>query len=412
MKCELSLKINIDSVIAFIFALSPFLQMYRVPGIGTNLEFTLVLCLGGLFAFYIFLKQRKYNVQTMIKTILICMFIYCCLNLLLITDRYIYRPSSTSFVAIFFYFLVLSVCMFVFKRERARQSYFSYVVKISVFMSFVVFIQTLLYYLIGTTITNNRAFLLPFQQFFDKSVVDYVETTGLVFGRLFRPSAFFLEPAHFSQYCSIGLICSLWKTKKLLNWRSILISMGMLATTSGLGLLCVILLWGLKIFVDGDALTQKRFIKIVVATFSLIVIFCALFVLSDSFQRSVLRIVIASDGYNSAIMGRLWSVVFLENLTGKDLVFGMGFHNRPTYGSDNIPYYMTGIVQLFYCEGLLGGFIFLCLYFSMMFKSYRLKELLPFYILVAYLPFLVGSSNLGMFTLIQYIPFLYVKKTS
>ena len=145
------------------------------------------------------------------------MFIYCNLNLLLVQDQYIYKPSTTNFTGIFFNFLILVICALVFKKEAARKKYFNYVVYISVFMSVVVVLQTLLYYTTGITVSTDRSFLLPFQQFFVKGVVETLQACKWVFGTLYRPSAFFLEPAHFSQYCTIGLTYCLWEKEKLLK---------------------------------------------------------------------------------------------------------------------------------------------------------------------------------------------------
>ena len=412
MNVRISLKLNFGCIIALIFALSPFLQLYTVPGIGTNMEFSLVFSLGGLYAIYYFLKKPKNKSIALVVPIMTCMFMYCNFNLLLIPDRHIYNLWGTSFIGIFFNFLILAICVIDFKNENTRHKYFEYVVKISVFMSVVVAFQALIYYTTGSTITPDRTFLLPFKAFFTNGAKLTQETGLWVFGPLYRPSAFFLEPAHFSQYCSIGLAYSLWKSKKLLNWASIAITIGIIITTSGLGLLCIILMWGTKLFINGDSLTRKRISRLVGVSLLITVISGGLFVFSDSFQRSVLRIINASDGFNSAIMGRLWSVAYLENFTETELLFGMGYKNIPTYYiNGTLAYvYMTGIVQLFYCEGILGGSIFIICYFLMLLKSYKRKAFLPLYILILYLPFLICSDNLGFLTLIEFIPFLYINE--
>ena len=412
MKVQTFLKLNLGSIIALIFALSPFLQLYIVPGIGTNLEFSLVLLLGGLYAIYYFFKSPKNKSKTLVKPIMTCMFIYCNLNLLLVPERHIYNTWTTSFLGIFFNFLILAICVIDFENENTRYRYFDYVVKISVFMSVVVAVQALVYYTTGSTITADRTFLLPFKSFFISGARLSQETGLWSYGPLYRPSAFFLEPAHFSQYCSIGLTYSLWKSKKLLNWTSIAITLGIIITTSGLGLLCIILMWGTKLYINGDSLTRKRLMKLVGVSLLITVILGSLFVFSDSFQRSVLRITNASDGFNSAIMGRLWSVAYLESFSEKELLFGMGYKNIPTYYfNGTLAYvYMTGLVQLFYCEGILGGSIFIICYFLMLLKSYKRKAFLPLYILILYLPFLICSDNLGFLTLIEFIPFLYINK--
>lgn len=67
-------------------------------------------------------------------------------------------------------------------------------------------------------------------------------TTGAVEG-MYRPCAFFLEPAQYSQYCTIGLGSCLF-THRPKTKNALFISLGIFASTSGMGFVSVFAIWG------------------------------------------------------------------------------------------------------------------------------------------------------------------------
>lgn len=400
-----------DKYIALVFALSPFLTNYIITifGRGFNPEFFMVLILGGLYGMNNFLGRNRRKVKSIAIPMWILMGIYIVLNQLLGFGRYIYNSSNTNMFSIISFLIILMIGIQVFYKDKACAYYYDITEKIAIFMSAVVIIQVVAYYTAGSTITADRSFLMPFPSLFTSGVKKYLAVGKWVMNGFFRPSAFFLEPAHFSQYCIIGLVCSLVKENKLFNITAMFISAGIILTTSGLGIVTVVLIWFSFLYVNSEGISRKRMKRIFIGTALLIVVAFFLYNYVEVFRAAVIRITVGSGGETSAIEGRIKNAVLLNRLSTMERVFGMGYKNIPLVGTvDDTTYYVTGIIELLYCQGILGTAIFLACYVFMLIKAFKAKKNRPFYILIAYLPFLFGSSNLSMLTLIQYIPFLYI----
>lgn len=399
----------VKRIIALIFALSPFLQHYNFPVIGKNIEYLLILFLGGSYALFAILTRNPYKrEEKFIGTpIMIIMGLYCIIHHFMGTSL-IYKPGTTNIRNIISFFSVLTICVVIFKDAQIREYYYRFTELIAVLMAFVVGIQVVIYYVFGNPISIDRSFLFPFQDLFTEGVKYSLSMSEMVIGGLFRPSAFFLEPAHYSQFCTIGLVSSLVRKKTLFNVHAVIISIGIVLTTSGIGILTTGMIWCAFIYINCDKLTRKKMLRILIGTMAFLIITIGLFYLSGSFRSAISRIFKGTEGHNSAIMGRLQNAEFIGKLNGRELLWGTGYKNMPTYGPLEVQYYMTGIVELIYCQGIIGTSLFLMCYLQMIIKSYISKSILPLYILFAYVPYLLGSSNLVMMTLIQYIPFLYI----
>lgn len=405
---------NFDNFIALVFALVPFTQLYKIPGVGTNVAFTSVLIFGALYIIYSFSSKRSIGSMdsscAITLPVWLLMFVYCVLHLMFFPPKEIFNKLSGSYTSIASQFIFLLVCIIVFTNKEARKHYVKYIEIIAMAMTFVVAFQQLFYFFTGSSITTDRAFLLPFKDYFIDSVKYSVNGSLMVINGLFRPSAFFLEPAHYSQFCLIGLATALANSTKLFDKKAIIISIGIVLTTSGVGVVSTIVMWALRFTVDGKKFSDKTLARIAVGSLLLIVVFLGLIALSDSFKMAIMRLFVSSGGHRSAFEGRLGSRSFLNELDPLELLIGMGYKNIPTYGPNNVAYYMTGIIELIYCQGLFGTFIFLTMYVYMMLKSFKNKALVPLYALIVYIPYLLGSANLVILSLAQYIPLLYLER--
>lgn len=403
-------KLNIEKIIAFIFSISYFLSLYNVPGTNINAGYFPLLFI--LFIFLLFKqKKTKYVIKNLAWKLYIFMGLYLIMNHLFIERTIIFDSSATNTTRVISLLLFIFMFMKAFGRNDKIVNYYIYYVEnVTIVMCTIVLIQCIFFYIFGTSITYDRSFLLPFKSFFDQGTKVYVESTPMVINGVFRPSSFFLEPAHFSQYCSIGLASILIKQKSLLNKKAIYISICMVLTTSGLGIACVAFLWMISLLINEKGITERKIIRIIIGIFLALIAFIVAFTFSKSFQSSVIRIFVPSNGYNSGIEGRLWSRSFLESLLGKELIFGMGFKNIPVYGKNKIPYYMTGIIEMFYCQGIIGFSIFILFLILMIINTKKHFNNRGFIILSIFLPFFVCSSCLNATTLCGYLPYLYIYK--
>lgn len=166
------------------------------------------------------------------------------------------------------------------------------------------------------------------------------------FSGLYRPSALFLEPSHFSQYCIFALISTLFPahgTQPNMK-KAFAIGLGCILTTSGMGI-------GLTagVFTWYVILNRQRFDKKILNIIQLIpVLIIVLFLLSrtEFFQTALQRVFSTVEGYN-AISGRIhnWDDA-IGSMHGNLLWFGYG-------DSQTYRLYLTGLADTIYKYGVM-----------------------------------------------------------
>lgn len=166
------------------------------------------------------------------------------------------------------------------------------------------------------------------------------------FSGLYRPSALFLEPSHFSQYCIFALISALFPahgTQPNMK-KAFAIGLGCILTTSGMGI-------GLTagVFAWYVILNRQRIDKKILNIMRLIpVLVIALLILSrtEFFQIALQRIFSTVEGYN-AISGRThnWDDA-IGSMHGNLLWFGYG-------DSQTYRLYLTGLADTIYKYGVM-----------------------------------------------------------
>lgn len=207
-----------------------------------------------------------------------------------------------------------------------------------------VVIQTVAYYLL-----NWRIQYLPqvfVHQQFHESYIFREE------GGLFRPSALFLEPSHFAQYCCFAILSVLFPSDGEADLeRAIVIAAGCVLTTSGMGiaLTCGIAVWYFvaEYLVSGKIKTYRP--KQILLAALIFVVSVVLVCLLPFVRTALQRVFSTVDGYN-AIIGRLglWKL--------KDAIGTMEFVPLLVgYGSSaEYEYYLTGLADTIYKYGLVG----------------------------------------------------------
>lgn len=407
MICKLT--INQKKIFAFIFALSPILSLYKIPLLEMNLCFVTywILMLYSVFMNYVKGVYRDNKTKSIIWLMTIIMFLYIIITYFRKSPEAIISYSTSNFFNIISLLMFIAFMVLTFYDLEIRAYYIDYVKDIAIMMSICVVLQYVMYYILKFDFNNDRGFLLPMRSLvFDPQ--HYLDVSMTVYNGLFRPSALFLEPAHFSQYCSIGLACLLLEEEKRVNSKTILVSVGMIMTTSGIGVLTVIFLWVYVYLLNMDTVSRRRMIETAGGILCVLVVFIILISTSDFFIQTMNRLLPSQGG--TAIKGRIWSIKYVLDLAGLDRVFGMGYKNIPINYNTGYQMYMTAIVELLYCQGIVGTVLFALLYMQMMIKAHIYKEKRCMMILVLVIPYLLGTSFLQMMTIGQYIPFLYVRR--
>lgn len=219
-----------------------------------------------------------------------------------------------------------------------------------------------------------------------------VITTGIGKSEtLYRPSAFFLEPSHLAEYCIIALAVCLFNEKPDKK-SALVISVGILLSTSGIGILSVFGMW-IYWFVKKS---QRRIIddlpKIIAGIIAVGIVFLALNQF-ESFRVVISRFTGQSEtGYN-AIHGRFfWWDTYFKNFTFTDLFWGFGYSSLPDV-------YFTGMMTQLYAYGILGLSLFIIALIVQFIKSKYSNRVL----ILIYFALLFGANLTGFISLIFYI---------
>ncbi len=218
------------------------------------------------------------------------------------------------------------------------------IIGLSVVASLIIIVQTILYYTL-----NYYWSVVPLSWFKPElqegyASLKYSQTS--VIG-LFRPSAFFLEPSHFSQYCLVGLAFSLFDNTLSSVKKAVIIALGLVLSTSGIGIVYGAVLFVIYFFARG-ILNKKNFKYLVFGCVAIIIFY---FVLDKIGVVDLLKIRFASTGKNSGILGRLGDLKYVfYDFSFRDFLIGRGYGGALTNESNFLPAFFRWIYQL----GLIG----------------------------------------------------------
>lgn len=211
---------------------------------------------------------------------------------------------------------------------------------------------------------------LPYLPLYNPEYNIYYKTAYLV--PKHRPTSFFLEPSHFSRYASLILPFILMaltyeKRKTFPLFQAILLTVGILLSTSSIGMALTMISWSLFFFLNLKDLFMRKGIKIFALSG---IIFTASVVALVMFMPSV-RFTINRSlnfGSGSAFEARLGSVLYLFDANNNilRLVFGNGYGSVP---EQNV--WMADIVYILYGTGVIGIACIFLLYLNLLFKKYK-----------------------------------------
>lgn len=172
---------------------------------------------------------------------------------------------------------------------------------------------------------------------------------GSIYQGMYRPSAFFLEPSYFAQYCSVGVLSLLFPgrmnhpTVRLLL--ALFVTLGCVLTSSGMGIaICASIFCLYVLFTPSprERRVKRVFIFLLVAAVAF-----AVLMQFDFFYNSVMRIFDEVNGSNAfAARFQNWEKV-IGALTPEQLWLGKGIESLPGC-------YITGLMKLILYFGLLG----------------------------------------------------------
>ena len=198
------------------------------------------------------------------------------------------------------------------------------------------FIQVLSFYILHITIQYIPRDLI-YEEYRNSWVFNSVSG-------LYRPSALFLEPSHFSQFCIFALISTLFPHNGIVNKkRAMIIGAGCVLTTSGMGIALTVGVVAWYIFLNRERLDRK--ILIILKWIPVGIIGLLILSRMSFFQTALQRVFSNVEGYN-AISGRThnWDDA-IGSMKGQLLWLGYG-------DSYNYRWYLTGLADSIYKYGV------------------------------------------------------------
>lgn len=346
-----------DKVCALVLALAPLLQHYK--GIVQNAGFTVLLLITPILFLRTFykLKGGLINKKCFFAIIPLIIFYF---YTILIRDFNVMRLG---------YVLLLSWIFICVSNGSINISYFfKCATKIAILATIAIIIQFIAHNILGRTIDFRPLSLLVTQQnIWVRNSVNFG-----VAGYMFRPSGFFLEPSHFFLYSfPIITVLLLSVNRDKTNLRTALfISLGLLLTTSGMGIAVLAGLWTLYFLVYKKAndYTLNNILKIisvrsVVIVLLLIIVFFFAYQ-SIPFIQSAVDRVFYEDETNNAIEGRVRLVKdYVSSITGRAVWFG-----TPISELDDLDFNIPGFFATYIKWGIFGLLFSYWFYLQGLFK--------------------------------------------
>ena len=222
---------------------------------------------------------------------------------------------------------------------------------------------------------------------------------------MFRPASLFIEPAHFAQYIGISLSYCLYKHKEQHKKADMIISLiftiALLMSTSGIGLFCIIISWGIYL---AAFLKRRKSKKAVIYSMIAIAIAAALIPLltrQEFAQIAIRRLMSTESNSNSAFYGRSDGYSKFISQSFIRLLFGNGI-NYIEPGD----VYFTSLSMLLMRVGIVGTIIYGASYLQSLYKNKGASIwLIPVIIVIGIAAGVYDFANLAFYLTIGFSRF-------
>lgn len=346
----------VDKICALVFALAPLLQHYK--GLVENAGFTVLIFITPILLLRTFSKLLEGTVEKRSFFAIVPLILF-----------YLYTLFIRDFNAMRLGYVLLLIWVFIcISNGSINISYFFKIAtKIAVLATIIIIFQFITHYLFGRTFDFRPLSLLVSQ---DVIWVKTAETYGLE-GYLYRPSGFFLEPSHFFLYTfPIVTVLLLSDVREKKNIRTaVFLSLGLLLSTSGMGIAVMFSLWLLYFAVyrkndSSKAVIAKLFSVRNVVIFLLFMIMAYLaYRWLPIIQNTVNRVFIQEEGTTNAIDGRVrLAQEYARGISGKAVWIG-----TPNVVRD-LDFNLSGFFATYIKWGIFGLFFSYWFYVQGLFK--------------------------------------------
>ena len=332
----------IDMIFGFLLALTPILQHYK--GIGVNAGFTVLILLWPWAMLKLAMNYRELKPA----------------NIGIVLGLVVFMVYKEVIHGVSLFGLAYAVVMIVYFLAAAcgginLKKIVSAAAKIAMVASILICVQYVCYYILQFHLQ-----LVPTQLLLPESEIWVAGAqTGVIGvtghrGDLYRPSAFFLEPSHMYLYLFPQLMLVLLASGMDRNRlkKAVLFSVGILLTTSGMGLVTVVCAWLLFIAfynpVDKSFAFKNFFRKQNLLLMLAFAVCAVIAIVTVPFVRAaVMRFLDTSSG--GAIAGRTRRAFgLLATMSGTQWLVGV------TANVSHIDFNLPGFVATLYKFGVVG----------------------------------------------------------
>ena len=281
--------------------------------------------------------------------------------------------SFSSFITVFLRIIYYSILIYV-----AYQHFnIDYALKIAINLA----ILFSLYALLQFTVHRFSGIILP--TVINKAWVFEAEA-GLrldyesYYRWTYRSSSLFLEPSYFAAFCSVGLSSSLFSLEENKNnfFKSLIISLGIVVSTSSAGLVILIINWFAYFY--KMYFKSKRRITYKALLITITFVGFAIYVFSSSLAETLLARTATGGSFGQRVMR---GFIISEHMNFQQKLIGVGINNLGDFVKYNgiITKYDEGPSMLNYASSMIGtyicsGIITLLFYLRFYIKSWFKKN--------------------------------------
>lgn len=318
-------KFSAANVYTFLCVFMPILSSYLSPIPGMELgTFAVLLCTPYLL---VYCGKPKFRIPIALGIVML--YTVLCTLMALTGDEFYSTPNSIIMRTGRFLFLVSVLVAFGVPSLYQQDKYTAMLSRVTVIVAVYAIIQYLAYHLFGVELPHTFGSTKQAGGVFEDVV------------SIYRPASFLAEPSSAAYFMVPYLCYTLFgsKSNNNKNLRSaILISLGILCTTSGQGLIVLMVCWGVWIIKESKSFNIGRLF--IVAAISAIA-------MSQIDLGFTINRMINDDGMN-AVDARSEGYDIISTIPIKELVFGKGFGN---YDED---VFFSSFASIIFCTGIVN----------------------------------------------------------
>lgn len=245
---------------------------------------------------------------------------------------------------------------------------------------------------------------------FGKLIFGYIEPMMMVApndhyimgtARYFRAASLFREPSVYFSFIFVGIVIAMFDKKKNIK-RAVLYTMGVICSTSGMGIAVTFALW--VVFLFTNIIHNKNNAKyafLIMLWVIAVYMFC-----SSPIGINILeRVFNKSYKGGNAISGRLGGYYTLGDLRGLHFLFGNGYGSHTFYyRSDSVNTYYPSWAFILYGIGVVGLIVTMIIFARLWIRSYKKvsRMLLLSIVMLGFVHTIFNGSNI-----LFLMPFVY-----